>query len=147
PSSLPLTVKATRESALLAKGLSLSRTALNRDVVFYCPKARALFQSPERSGKHIPELCGGFKEQNEGKDANTTPIKDVVMNEVASGELFNIRSEEMKYTAIRDAELSITSPRVHGSSERHCNEGVQSLQRNTRHNEERRGNGGFWGSW
>ncbi|KAI4795123.1 hypothetical protein KUCAC02_031629, partial [Chaenocephalus aceratus] len=69
--------KATRESALLAKGLSLSRAALNRDVVFYCPKARALFQSPEHSGKHIPELCGGFKEQHEGKDANTTPMKDV----------------------------------------------------------------------
>ncbi|KAI4795136.1 hypothetical protein KUCAC02_031620, partial [Chaenocephalus aceratus] len=46
-------------------------------VLHFPGDARALFQSPEHSGKHIPELCGGFKEQHEGKDANTTPMKDV----------------------------------------------------------------------
>lgn len=70
----------------LARGLSLSRTALNRDVVSFVPGPTRWFSHPSAAVNTSEGPVGGFRSSTVGTDTNTTPIKDTIIR-IAGEEL------------------------------------------------------------
>lgn len=72
---------------MLARGLSQSRTALNRGIVAFVSRPERRFSHPSEAVNTTETPVEGLRSGTAGKDANTVPIKDTIMRELASGEL------------------------------------------------------------
>lgn len=76
---------------LLARGLSPSRTALNRDIVSFVPKPGKCLSHPGAAVEISESSADGLTTRTARKNANRVPIKDMKIKKASSKPVISIQ--------------------------------------------------------